>query len=65
MTTPAELQVVVVVVVVAGENGGSSVVGGSLVFGVSKPGESLLGDRGDRGDLGRAYNEPAAPYPSI
>lgn len=26
-------------------------VGGSLVFGVSRPGEQRLGERGERGDL--------------
>lgn len=39
--------------VLAGENGGSRmVVGGSLVLGVMRPGEHLLGERGDKGDLG-------------
>lgn len=45
----------VVFVVVAGEKGGSSkVVPGSLVFGVSKPGERRPGERGDNGDFGSA-----------
>lgn len=36
----------------AGEKGGSSRVGGSLLLGVNRQGEHL-GERGERGDLGR------------
>lgn len=59
-----------VVLVVAGEKGGASsaAVTGSLVLGVNRLGEHLLGERGDSGDLGIAKNELALvsiPWPLL
>lgn len=50
-TVEAAIAAAATVVVVGG---GVIEVGGSLVLGVSKPGEHLDGDLGDKGDLGSA-----------